>query len=135
MIILRIPKGWTAPKKINEHFIEGYWRAHQVPFSDAKENPESLKYLEEWLLSYEPNKLFEENGSLREDLKELSPKGDKRMSANPNSNCELLRKDLKLPDPVDFSVEIKERVETNFENTKPLGKFLKRGYEVKSRKF
>ncbi|HRU73861.1 MAG TPA: phosphoketolase family protein [Caldisericia bacterium] len=125
MIILRIPKGWTAPKKVNDHFIEGYWRAHQVPFSDAKENPESLKYLEEWLLSYEPNKLFDENGSLREDLKELSPKGDKRMSTNPNSNCELLRKDLKLPNPVDFSVEIKERVKTNSENTKPLGNFLK----------
>ncbi|MGB9843768.1 MAG: phosphoketolase family protein [Caldisericia bacterium] len=125
MIILRTPKGWTAPKKIKEHFIEGYWRAHQVPFSDAKENPESLKYLEEWLNSYEPKKLFNENGSLREDLKELSPKGNKRMSANPNSNCELIRKNLKLPDPTNFSVEVTERVKTTFENTKPLGNFLK----------
>jgi len=125
MIILKIPKGWTAPKKFKDHFIEGYWRAHQVPFSDAKENPESLKVLEEWLLSYEPDKLFDKNGSLREDLKELAPKGNKRMSANPHANCGLIRKSLRLPDPKDFKVEIKERIKTKYENTKPLGNFLK----------
>ncbi|MGQ9844768.1 MAG: phosphoketolase family protein [Caldisericia bacterium] len=125
MIILKIPKGWTAPKKFKEKFIEGYWRAHQVPFSDAKENPESLKYLEEWLLSYEPNRLFNEKGSLRDDLRELSLKGNKRMSANPNTNCVNIRKGLKLPNPIDFSVEINERVKTFYENTKPLGDFLK----------
>lgn len=125
MIILRIPKGWTAPKKVQNHFIEGYWRSHQVPFSDAKENPESLKILEEWLFSYEPNKLFDEKGSLREDLRELHPKGNKRMSANPHANCGIIRKSLKLPDPKDFKVEVKEKIKTQFENTKPLGNFLK----------
>lgn len=125
MIILKTPKGWTAPKKFKEKFIEGYWRAHQVPFSDAKENPESLKCLEEWLLSYEPYRLFNEKGSLRDDLRELSLKGNKRMSANPNTNCVNIIKGLKLPNPIDFSVEINERVKTFYENTKPLGDFLK----------
>lgn len=124
IIILKTPKGWTAPKKFKEKFIEGYWRAHQVPFSDAKENPESLKFLEEWLLSYEPNKLFDEKGSLRDDLKQLSLKGNKRMSANPNSNSINIIKGLKLPNPIDFSVEINERVKTFYENTRPLGDFL-----------
>lgn len=125
MIILRTPKGWTAPKKYKEHFIEGYWRAHQVPFSDAKDNPESMKALEEWLLSYEPNKLFDENGSLRKDLKELNPKGSKRMSANPITNCGLIRKNLILPEVENFKVTINERIKDTFENTKPLGAFLK----------
>jgi xylulose-5-phosphate/fructose-6-phosphate phosphoketolase len=135
MIILRIPKGWTAPKKVGEHFIEGYWRAHQVPFSDAKTNENSLKILEEWLLSYEPKKLFNENGSLREDLKELSPKGNKRMSANPITNCGLIRKSLKLPDPKDFSIEIKERIKDRYENTKLLGEFLKEVIRLNRDKF
>lgn len=124
MIILRIPKGWSAPKKIQNHYIEGYWRSHQVPFSDAKENMESLKILEEWLLSYEPNKLFDNFGKLREDLRELHPKGYKRMSANPKANGGLLRKELKLPEPSKFSFNIKERVKDEYENTKPLGDFL-----------
>ena len=125
MIILRTPKGWTAPRKVNKHFIEGYWRAHQVPLKDAKENPESLKILEEWLRSYEPEKLFDKNGRLREDLKALAPKGEKRMSKNPHTNSGLVRRDLKLPHPKDFSVDVRERVKTQVENTRPLGRFLR----------
>ncbi|MGB9857934.1 MAG: phosphoketolase family protein [Dictyoglomaceae bacterium] len=125
MIILRIPKGWTAPKKIGNHYIEGYWRAHQVPFSDAKENPKTLEVLEAWLRSYEPEKLFDKNGRLREDLKDLPPKGNKRMSANPYANGGLLRKELKLPNIKEFSVEVKNPTKDEAENTRPLGIFLK----------
>jgi len=125
MIILRTPKGWTAPKKVNGKYIEGYWRAHQVPFSDAKTNPEHLEILEEWLQSYEPKKLFDKSGKLRDDLALLAPKGEKRMSANPHANGGLLRKALKLPDPINFAVGIKERIKTKKENTRPLGEFLK----------
>ncbi|MCS7201789.1 MAG: phosphoketolase family protein [Dictyoglomus sp.] len=125
MIILRTPKGWTAPRKVGNHYIEGYWRAHQVPFSDAKENPETLKVLEEWLRSYEPEKLFTKEGKLREDLRELSPKGNKRMSANPHANGGVLRRELKLPDIRKIAIEVKEAIKTSAENTRPLGIFLK----------
>ncbi len=125
MIILRIPKGWTAPRKVGNQYIEGYWRAHQVPFADAKENPETLKVLEEWLKSYEPQKLFTVDGKLRDDLKELAPKGNKRMSATPHANGGILRKELKLPDIRKFAVEAKESIKTLAENTRPLGIFLK----------
>lgn len=98
MIVLRTPKGWTGPRKIGPHYLEGYWRAHQVPITDVHENPESLKKLEQWLKSYGPEKLFGEEGTLREDLKELAPTGISRMSANPITNGGLLRRKLKLPD-------------------------------------
>ncbi|MEN2983619.1 MAG: phosphoketolase family protein [Dictyoglomaceae bacterium] len=125
MIILRTPKGWTAPRKVGNHYIEGYWRAHQVPFSDAKENPETLKILEEWLRSYEPEKLFTKEGKLREDLRELSPKGNRRMSANPYANGGVLRRELKLPDIRKIAIEVKEPIKTSAENTRSLGIFLK----------
>jgi len=125
MIVLRTPKGWTCPRKVENHYVEGYWRAHQVPLLDVKEDPESLKVLEEWLRSYKPEKLFDNNGRLIEDLRELAPKGDKRMSANPYANGGLLRKELKLPKPNDFSVELKKPIEDEAENTRPLGTFLK----------
>jgi phosphoketolase len=74
MIILRTSKGWTAPKKVEEHYIEGYWRSHQVPLADVRENEKHLRILEEWLKSYEPERLFDEKGRLREDLRSLAPK-------------------------------------------------------------
>jgi len=125
MIILKTPKGWTAPRKVGNHYIEGYWRAHQVPFSDVKENPESLKVLEAWLRSYEPEKLFTPDGKLREDLREIAPTGEKRMSANPYSNGGLLRRELKLPNLKGHAVEVKRPFEDKAENTRPLGVFLK----------
>lgn len=125
MIILKTPKGWTAPRKVGNHYIEGYWRAHQVPFADAKENPETLKVLEDWLRSYEPEKLFTKEGKLRDDLKELAPKGNKRMSANPHANGGILRRELKLPDIRKLAVDVKEPIKSSAENTRPLGVFLK----------
>uniref|UniRef100_A0A7C3RMT6 Phosphoketolase family protein n=1 Tax=Dictyoglomus thermophilum TaxID=14 RepID=A0A7C3RMT6_DICTH len=125
MIILKTPKGWTAPRKVGKHYIEGYWRAHQVPFSDAKENPESLKVLEAWLRSYEPEKLFTPDGKLREDLREIAPSGERRMSANPYANGGLLRKELKLPNLKDYAVGVDKPFEDKAENTRPLGVFLR----------
>ena len=98
MIVLRSPKGWTGPKEIKGHKAEGSWRMHQVPFSDVRENPESLKLLETWLRSYKPEELFDGNGRLIAELRELAPHGTRRMSANPHANGGLLRKELKLPD-------------------------------------
>jgi xylulose-5-phosphate/fructose-6-phosphate phosphoketolase len=125
MIVLRTPKGWTGPKEIKGHKTEGSWRSHQVPFSDVRENPESLKILENWLKSYEPQKLFDESGRLIPELRALAPEGRRRLSANPHANGGLLRKDLQLPDFRDYAVKVPDVGAVRHENTKPLGDFLR----------
>ena len=86
MIVLRSPKGWTGPKYVNGLPVEGCFRSHQVPITDPATNPEHLKELEDWLKSYRPWELFDDNGRLIGELKELAPKAEKRMGANPNAN-------------------------------------------------
>ncbi|HPX89355.1 MAG TPA: phosphoketolase family protein, partial [Methylophilaceae bacterium] len=86
MIVLRSPKGWTGPKEVDGHKVEGFWRAHQVPLSKIKEDPKHLAQLEKWLRSYQPDELFDENGRLIPSLKALAPSGNQRMSANPQAN-------------------------------------------------
>jgi len=125
MIVLRSPKGWTGPKEVDGHKVEGFWRAHQVPLSGMKENPAHLKQLEEWLRSYKPEELFDANGHLIAELKELAPKGIRRMSANPHANGGLLRKALRLPDFRDYGVKVDKPGQTEVENTRPLGVFLR----------
>jgi xylulose-5-phosphate/fructose-6-phosphate phosphoketolase len=125
MIVLRAPKGWTGPKEINGHKAEGSWRSHQVPFSDVRANPKSLQMLEDWLKSYQPDELFDANGSLVSELRELSPKGTLRMSANLHANGGLLRKDLKLPDYRNYAVAVPQAGKELYENTRPLGEFLR----------
>jgi xylulose-5-phosphate/fructose-6-phosphate phosphoketolase len=125
MIILRSPKGWTGPKVVDGQKVEGFWRAHQVPLSGIHENPEHLKMLEDWLKSYHPEELFDEEGKLIADLKELAPKGNRRMSANPITNGGLLRKDLRMPDFKNYSVKVEKPGCSEYENTKPLGELLR----------
>lgn len=125
MIILRSPKGWTGPDYVDEHKVAGFWRAHQVPLSGVREKPDHLKQLEAWLKSYQPDELFDDNGSLRAELKALAPKGQKRMSANPHANGGNLRKPLKLPDFRDYQVSVKLHGTTQEETTRPLGQFLR----------
>ena len=125
MIVLRSPKGWTGPKEINGHKVEGSWRSHQVPFSDVRSNPASLKILEEWMHGYRPQELFDANGRLIPELRALSPKGTRRMSANPHTNGGLLRKDLRLPDFRQYAVDVTHKGVLSYENTKPLGEFLR----------
>ena len=98
MIVLRSPKGWTGPKKVNGLPVEGSFRSHQVPITDPATNPEHLKDLEDWLKSYRPWELFDENGRLISELKELAPLAEKRMGANPHANGGILLHDLKMPD-------------------------------------
>jgi len=105
MIVLRTPKGWTCPKEIAGHKVEGSWRAHQVPMADVRTNPASLKLLESWMRSYQPEELFDTNGRLRAELKALAPSGPRRMSANPHANGGLLRRELKLPAFRDYAVK------------------------------
>jgi xylulose-5-phosphate/fructose-6-phosphate phosphoketolase len=125
MIVLRSPKGWTGPKEIKGHKVEGSWRSHQVPFSDVRGNPASLTLLADWLQSYKPEELFDRNGTLVPQLKALAPRGNRRISANPHANGGLLRKDLRLPDFRKYAVNVPARGAVEHENTKPLGQFLR----------
>src|SRR6187402_3073730 len=86
MIVLRSPKGWTAPAEVDGKKLEGFWRSHQVPLSGVKKNPAHLKMLEEWMRSCKPEELFDEHGSIVSELKELTPSGNRRMGANPHAN-------------------------------------------------
>lgn len=125
MIILRTPKGWTAPAEIDHHKIEGSWRSHQVPVADVAHNPDHLEILERWMRSYKPEELFDETARLIPELKDLPPKGIKRMSANPIANGGVLRKALRLPDFRRYGVDVKAPATLEVENTPPLGQFLR----------
>ncbi|MDZ7660951.1 phosphoketolase family protein [Thiohalophilus sp.] len=125
MIVLRSPKGWTGPKSVDGHKVEGFWRAHQVPLGDVRNNRKQLKLLEEWLRSYRPDELFDERGQLIDELRQLAPKGLRRMSANPHANGGLLRKALRLPDFRHYATKVDKPGQTDVENTRPLGEFLR----------
>jgi xylulose-5-phosphate/fructose-6-phosphate phosphoketolase len=125
MIVLRTPKGWTAPAEISGHKLEGFWRAHQVPMADVKSNPKRLHELEKWLRSYKPEELFDRNGTLIPELKELSPSGDRRMGSNPHANGGHLKKALHLPDFRDYALKVETPGTIEAENTRPLGMFLR----------
>jgi xylulose-5-phosphate/fructose-6-phosphate phosphoketolase len=124
MIVMRTPKGWTGPKEVDGHKVEGFWRAHQVPF-DIHDDPTRLKRLEEWMRSYRPETLFDENGKLMAELKEMAPDGIRRMSANPVTNGGLVRRALRLPDFRDYAVEVAEQGADRVENTRVLGTYLR----------
>src|SRR6516164_1922696 len=124
MIILRSPKGWTAPREVDGHYLEGFWRAHQVPL-DVADNPNHLKLLETWMRGYEPEKLFDKQGRLIPSLKSLPPTGNRRMSANPVANGGLIRKSLVMPDFRNSAVEVKKPGATLAGNVPTLGNFLR----------
>jgi xylulose-5-phosphate/fructose-6-phosphate phosphoketolase len=125
MLVLRTPKGWTGPKEVDGLPVEGTWRSHQVPITDVRENPDHLRQLEEWMRSYRPEELFDDQGRLVPELAELPPRGDRRMSANPHANGGELLRDLVLPDFRDYAVEVPEPGKTFSEATRVLGGFLR----------
>lgn len=125
MIILRTPKGWTGPKELDGHKIEGSWRAHQVPLTAPRTKPKQLQMLENWLKSYQPEELFDERGKLRSEYLKLTPTGTRRMGSNPHANGGLIRRDLKLPDFQNYGVEVNKPGQIEVSNTQPLGVFLR----------
>ena len=125
MIILRTPKGWTGPKEIDRKQIEGSFRAHQVPVTISEEQKENVKILEEWMKSYHPEELFDENGTILPEIKSLTPKGEKRMGANPNTNGGVLLKELRMPDFRKRAVEVNYPGETEAQDMMELGKFIR----------
>ena len=125
MIVLKTPKGWTGPKVVDGKQVEGTWRSHQVPLDMPASKPEHLKQLEEWMKSYRPKELFDQSGRLIPELRELAPKGDRRMGANPYANGGLLLKDLRLPDFRDYKVEVPKPGTVIAEATRVLGYLLR----------
>jgi xylulose-5-phosphate/fructose-6-phosphate phosphoketolase len=125
MIVLRTPKGWTGPKKVDGLQVEGTYRAHQVPVADFKEHPDHIQILEAWLRSYRPHELFSDSGGLRPELAALPPEGARRMSANPHANGGILLQDLRLPDFRHYAVEVSKPGSTFSEATRVLGTFLR----------
>jgi xylulose-5-phosphate/fructose-6-phosphate phosphoketolase len=125
MIVLRTPKGWTGPKKVDGQQVEGTWRAHQVPVDDLATKPEHLQILESWMRSYRPQELFDKSGKLTPELADLPPRGARRMTANPHANGGELLKDLRLPDFRDYAVPVPKPATTTAEATRVLGGFLR----------
>ncbi len=125
MIIFRTPKGWTGPKEVDGVPIENTFRSHQVPLSGFAENPEHLKILEQWMLSYKPRELFDENGKFIDELAELAPTGDRRMGANPHANGGILLKALRMPNYRDYAVDISQPATKTAEATRIMGYFLR----------
>ncbi|HUY15270.1 MAG TPA: phosphoketolase family protein [Terriglobia bacterium] len=125
MIILRTPKGWTGPKEVDGKPVEGSFRSHQVPLAELSTYPEHVKRLEEWMRSYKPEELFDKNGSLIAELRELAPKGSRRMGANPHANGGTLLKDLRMPDFRDYGVAVTKPGAISAESTRILGQFLR----------
>ncbi|MBD3375348.1 phosphoketolase [candidate division KSB1 bacterium] len=125
VIVLRTPKGWTGPKQVDGKQIEGTFRSHQVPLANIRDNPEHLKALEAWLKSYNPDQHFTSTGSLTEDLRQLAPKADRRMSANPHANGGRLMVDLQIPDFRDYAVDVPNPGQVFAEATRVSGYFLR----------
>jgi xylulose-5-phosphate/fructose-6-phosphate phosphoketolase len=124
MIVLRTPKGWTCPTEIDGKLCEGYWRSHQVPMGDMDKSSH-IEILEQWMKSYRPEELFDSNGTLIPELRELAPKGERRMSANPHANGGLKLKALRLPDFRKYAVEVKKPGSSIAESTRVQGKYLR----------
>ena len=125
MIIVTTPKGWTGPKEFEEKKIEGSFRAHQVPITISRSNPENLGLLEKWLRSYKPEELFELNGKLRKELKELCPTPSKCMGASSYANGGLLLKDIVVPKWEDYCLDIKKHGEIISQDTMNLGHYVR----------
>src|SRR5688500_17902297 len=125
MLILRTPKGWTGPKEVDGKRTEDSWRSHQVPMSAVRDSEAHVRQLEEWLRSYRPEELFDDDGGLAPELRALPPEGERRMSANPHANGGALTRDLVLPDFRDYAVELEAPATSTSEATRVLGGFLR----------
>ncbi|MBA2395112.1 MAG: phosphoketolase family protein [Ktedonobacteraceae bacterium] len=125
VIVLRTPKGWTGPKEVDGLPIEGTFRAHQVPVSDVKANPDHLRILEEWMRSYKPEELFDKDGRLIPELAALAPEGDLRMGANPHANGGKLMVNLDLPAFTDYALTVNKPATEHAESTRQLGKMMR----------
>lgn len=125
VIVLKTPKGWTAPKVVDGVAIEGTFRSHQVPLPDCSSNMDHLKILEHWLRSYQPEALFDKQGRLLNDLSALVPENEKRMSANPHANGGALLQPLTLPAIEKYAVTLARRGMQGIGDTRVFGPYIR----------
>jgi xylulose-5-phosphate/fructose-6-phosphate phosphoketolase len=125
MIILRTPKGWTGPAEVDGKQTENSWRSHQVPFADLAKKPAHLKLLSDWLASYRTEELFDADGTLRDEIAQLAPRGNRRMGANPHTNGGLLLRELSMPDFRRYGIEVERPGSELAEATRPVGNLLR----------
>ncbi len=124
MIVLRTPKGWTGPKEVDGKPVEGNFRSHQVPIVISENSKENVKLLEDWLKSYHPEELFDENGRLKPEIEAMAPTGDHRMGSNKHANGGILLHDLKVPDFRNYAVEVTKPGQVMAQDMMELGKFI-----------
>lgn len=125
MIIMRTPKGWTGPESVDGKKTEDFWRSHQVPLSGLANNPAHISVLEHWLKSYKPEELFDKNGTLLAELRELAPTGQHRIGDNPHANGGILLRDLRLPNFRDYAIDVSQPGAIEAEATRVMGAFLR----------
>ncbi|HEY0811901.1 MAG TPA: phosphoketolase family protein [Pseudonocardia sp.] len=125
MIVLRTPKGWTGPKEVDGQQVEGTFRAHQVPLGATRTNAGHRAQLEQWMRSYRPEELFDDEGRLMPELRAFAPEGLRRMSANPNTNGGLVLRALAMPDFRDYAVAVERPGLATSSATTVLGEFLR----------
>ena len=125
MNVLRSPKGWSGPQDVDGKKIENFWRSHQVPVADVRTNEAHLQLLEDWMKSYRPWELFDENGAVKEHIRALSPNGDRRMGSNPHTNGGVLRRDLLFPAIEKYAIDVDTPGTVEAENTYPLGEVIR----------
>lgn len=135
MIVLRSPKGWTGPDVVDGVQVRGTWRAHQVPLSGVKGDPAHLQVLDDWLRSYRPEDLFDEDGAPSELVRRANPDGELRMSATPHANGGLLTRDLVMPDFRDYAVEVPRPAALRSESTRALGAMMRDVYAANPDRF
>ncbi|GLY04210.1 putative phosphoketolase [Actinoplanes sp. NBRC 101535] len=135
LIIMRTPKGWTGPEKIDGITVTGTWRSHQVPLSGVKGNDEHLRDLETWLRSYRPEELFDATGSPTDVVRSINPDGDLRMSATPHANGGLLTRDLDMPDFRDYAIDVQRPAQGRAESTRKLGEMMRDIYQRNDDRF
>src|SRR5690606_32772273 len=124
MIVFRTPKGWTGPEQVDGLPVEGTWRSHQVPMSAVRGNADYMRLLEDWMRSYRPEELFDEDGRVVADVARNNPVGTRRMSANPHANGGMLTRDLDLPDFRSYAVDVPSPGGATAEATRALGTWL-----------
>jgi xylulose-5-phosphate/fructose-6-phosphate phosphoketolase len=135
LIVLRSPKGWTGPRELDGLPVEGTFRSHQVPLPLARTNPAQRAMLEQWMRSYDPEDLFDEDGQLAPELKALAPRPERRMGASPHANGGRLLTDLALPDFRDYALEVESPATQRAESTRQLGALLRDTYAQNPGKF
>ncbi|HVW25348.1 MAG TPA: phosphoketolase family protein [Polyangiaceae bacterium] len=125
VLVLRTPKGWTGPREVDGVPIEGTFRAHQVPLTEVRTNAAHLAMLENWMKSYRPDELFDQEGRLRAEIAEIAPRGDRRLGANPHANGGRLLRPLEVPNIAKYAVDVKTPGTIKVESTRRLGELMR----------